>query len=179
MQITRDYQLITAPIGLERLAPTIPIVGMAEREAEEVSDFFGRLVNSLPYYNMSAKEGEKAKYAAGELRRTIARDPEAVLIARLESRLVGFCFSNRDDQTVWLSWFGVAPEHRKSGVGTALLAGMERRARKLNSHKIWCDSRTDNKPSAALLRSRGYSQICILKRHWYGQDFYLWEKFVG
>ena len=64
------------------------------------------------------------------------------------------------------------------GIGRSLLEKLELRAKELSSHKIWCDSRTENHASAALLRRQGYAQICTLRRHWYAQDFFIWEKYV-
>ena len=112
------------------------------------------------------------------LREWVAADRESVLVAKVADRLAGFCFSNSDDQTVWLAWLGVHPRWRRMGVGTSLLEQLNLRARKLGSHKIWCDSRTDNQASAALLRRHGYQKIFTLKRHWYRQDFFIWEKYV-
>jgi ribosomal protein S18 acetylase RimI-like enzyme len=153
-------------------------MNMPEHEADEVSALFRSVLSALPYYNSTAKRGELAKYTPDSLRRMIITDPEAVLLAKSAGQLAGFCFSNADDQIVWLSWFGVHPECRRAGIGTALLERLEVRARNLPTHKIWCDSRTDNAPSARLLRHSGYSQACTLERHWYGQDFFIWEKFV-
>jgi ribosomal protein S18 acetylase RimI-like enzyme len=171
--------LIIASVRSASVSSAVHVNSMAGNEADELSALFTSVLNSLPYYNSAAKSGEQAKHTSDALRRAAAVDPEAVLLARIAGRLAGFCFSNGDDRTVWLSWFGVHPDCRKSGVGTALLERLEIRAHNLRSHKIWCDSRTDNEPSARLLRHQGYSQVCTLKRHWYGQDFFIWEKFVG
>jgi ribosomal protein S18 acetylase RimI-like enzyme len=151
---------------------------MQTGEAEEVSSFFQSVLTSLPYYNAAAKGGELAKYTSDRLCEWVSTDPESVLVAKVGGRPAGFCFSNNDDQTIWLAWLGVHPGCRRVGVGTALLERLYLRAQKLMSHKIWCDSRTDNQASAALLRRQGYAQICTLKRHWYRQDFFIWEKYV-
>ncbi len=156
----------------------VVIAEMADDEAADVSSLFQNVLTPLPYYNPAAKRGEFVKYTPDRLRECIAIDRESVLVAKIARQIVGFCFSNNDDQMVWLAWLGVHAACRRMGVGASLLEQLDVRARKVASHKIWCDSRTDNQASAALLRGQGYRQICTLERHWYRQDFFIWEKYV-
>jgi ribosomal protein S18 acetylase RimI-like enzyme len=177
--ITRDYALITEPARApDPRQVAVDIAGMADGEAAGVNSLFQSVLTSLQYYNPAAKRGELAKYTPDRLREWVTIDGESVLVAKVAGRIAGFCFSNNDDQIVWLAWLGVHPGFRRMGVGASLLERLDMRAQKLTSHKIWCDSRTDNQASAALLRAQGYSQICTLKRHWYRQDFFIWEKYV-
>jgi ribosomal protein S18 acetylase RimI-like enzyme len=180
MLITRNYPLITDSTQFGAASQVgADIRAMGVFEAEEVSAFFESILTPLPYYNAAAKRGELAKYAPDRLRDMVRLDPESVLIAKADSGTVGFCFNNKDDHTIWLAWMGVHPEFRHLGIGKRLLDRLEQRAMRLSSHKIWCDSRTENSASASLLRRQGYEQTCTLKRHWYRQDFFIWEKFVG
>jgi ribosomal protein S18 acetylase RimI-like enzyme len=160
-----------------RLVPAI--LAMEDDEAEPVALLFGRVLEGLPYYNHSAKSGELAKFTPARLRELTATDPEAILVAKIGNRPAGFCFSNRDDQTVWLSWFGVDPNHRRMGIATAMLRALEVRAKKVGSHKIWCDSRTNNEVSKLILTQLGYRELCTIPDHWYRQDFILWERLVS
>jgi GNAT superfamily N-acetyltransferase len=136
-------------------------------------------VDALPYYNERAKASETAKYAADRLRRHALADPGSALVARLDDGLVGFVINNLDDETIWLSWFGVNPAFRRRGVGSCLLQALDQRARTLGMHKIWCDCRTENVESKLTLTQNGFRQICTIPDHWYRQDFILWEKRVG
>jgi len=46
-------------------------------------------------------------------------------------------------------------------------------------HKVWCDTKVDNVQSISLLISLGYTKVATLKNHWYGLDYYLWEKLIN
>ena len=156
----------------------ITIGPMADEEAEDLSVMFRQLVVGLPYYNEISKRSEIAKYAPESLRMSELESPSSVLVARDEGRLVGFCFSKDDDGLIWLAWFGVHPTYRRRGIGLALLQKLEEIAHNKNSHKIWCDCRTENEASKAALSKYGYIELCTVRKHWYGQDFILWEKSV-
>lgn len=154
-------------------------VGQRSDEPEDLGRLFAEVLQELPYYNECAKRSELAKYQPDRLREAVYRDEHSVLVARSGADLTGFCFNNSDDGTVWLSWFGVAASYRRRGVGSALLSALGERAAALGAHKIWCDSRTGNEPSASILRRHGFTEICTIPDHWYRQDFILWEKRVG
>ncbi|MGJ4924382.1 GNAT family N-acetyltransferase [Bradyrhizobium oligotrophicum] len=148
-------------------------------EPERVSALFRTIVDALPYYNERAKTSEISKYSANRLRQSASIDSSSILVARFNTSLVGFVISNLDDETIWLSWFGVDPVYRRRGIGDQLLQALDRRALSMGVHKLWCDSRTDNVESKARLADNGFRQICTIPDHWYRQDFVLWEKRVG
>lgn len=135
-----------------------------------------KVILPLPYYNARAKAAELAKHRPEVLLSMIAADPCSVLVAMEAGKPVGFVVSEVDDGLVWLAWFGVDPDARRKGLGALLLGELEKTVRPRGCHKIWCDSRTENTVSAGVLARAGYSRITELKNHWYGQDFYLWEK---
>lgn len=132
-------------------------------------------IEPLTYYNAPAIASELTKYSAAGLRALLAGDPQAVLVARDGSELVGFCVSRFDDGTIWLSWFGTAAHARGRGIGTALITALKNRLPSRNAHKIWCDSRTENVESQSVLERAGFRHVVTLTNHWYGQDYFLWE----
>jgi RimJ/RimL family protein N-acetyltransferase len=144
----------------------------------EVSALFAKIVLSLPFYNEAAKRSEISKYGARRLQQMIAADADSVQVAMVNTRVVGFCFSNIDDGLIWLSWFAVVPEYHRRGIGTSLLSALDERAKRAGAHKIWCDCRPNNIASRATLADFGYREVCTLVNHWYGQDFLLWERSV-
>jgi len=169
---------VTASTRLSAESAVLDIGQMQPDEASIVADLFQTIVSVLPYYNDCAKESELKQYSADRLRESVDRDSDAVLVARTNGAIVGFCISRLDDGLVWLSWFGVHPTQRGKGVGSALLDGLEASVANGRSHKIWCDCRTDNELSIRMLTRHRYSRLCEVANHWYGQDFILWEKLV-
>jgi RimJ/RimL family protein N-acetyltransferase len=92
--------------------------------------------------------------------------------------IAGFGLSRIDDRTVWIEWFGVKKGFRGHGLGTKIIEALEKATVQRNCHKIWCDSRTENKESISLLTKNGFRQIGVVENHWYRQDFILWEKLL-
>lgn len=158
---------------------TINVAPATEADLAAIAKVFLAVLRDLPYYNSRAKDREASKYKLDHLREKIADEPTSVLSAKdMEGALVGFCFNHFDDYLLWIDWFGVPSHARHRGVGRALLRGAEEVARARGCHKVWCDSRTENRPSIALLQSHGFQKIVEIPNHWYGQDFLLWQKFI-
>lgn len=154
-------------VGIGRLDPG---------EADEVAALMREVIESLTVYSEEARRSEIGKYSADALREAAAADPDSVLVARSGGACVGFCVSRYDDGVIWLSWFGVAPAWRGTGVAARLLARLEGATRARGIHKVWCDSRTENRASRRTLGRAGFREVCTLTDHWYGQDFVLLEK---
>lgn len=155
------------------------IRAMKPEESEAVSKIVAEVIQPLTYYNDWARSSELRKYTPTLLREAISKDPYSVLVAENQSGIIGFCISREDDGLVWLAWFGVHPNWRGQGVAIALLEKFEETVRLRGCHKIWCDCRTENVASQAILTRLGYKRICTVRNHWYGQDFILWEKLIG
>jgi ribosomal protein S18 acetylase RimI-like enzyme len=138
--------------------------------------FRGTLMR-LSFYNSLAKKNESKKYTTDKLVANRAKDPYSVLVAvDGDGRIVGICFSHFDDYTIWIDWFSVRPSFRGKGVGRALVDAVLKTARMRSAHKVWCDTRATNEPSKNLLHKSGFRMIAEVRRHWYKQDFILWEK---
>ena len=144
--------------------------------ADQVSHLISEVIQPLEYYSSDARSQEIAKHSAARLVEYIREDPDAVLVAWEGDEPVGFCVSRYDDGLIWLAWFGVKATHRKNRMGSALLSALAETLPLRRAHKIWCDTRTTNLASQNVLRNAGFRQAATLTNHWYGQDFYLWEK---
>lgn len=47
-----------------------------------------------------------------------------------------------------------------------------------DAHKVWCDTRTPNRPQISVLRGLGSTRIARGTDHGYRKDFTLWERRV-
>jgi ribosomal protein S18 acetylase RimI-like enzyme len=148
---------------------------VAPHEFDAVAALMHATIQPLTYYNDRAIRAELAKYTADTLRALVANDPQAVLVARDDTGPIGFCVSRFDDGTIWLSWFGTDSRARGRGVGASLLAALAKTLPSRHAHKIWCDSRVDNKESNSVLERAGFHRVAVLTNHWYEQDYFLWE----
>jgi len=155
---------------------TVSVERLDPRDAARVAGLMREVIAAVPFYSDDAKRSETGKYGEEALREAAAADPDAVLVAKAGGELAGFCVSRYDDGLIWLSWFGVHPAWRGTGVADRLLARLEEATRARGIHKVWCDSRTDNLPSRRALARAGFREICTVADHWYGQDFVLLEK---
>ena len=147
----------------------------APHEFDALAALIHETIWSLGYYNERARLAEVKKYSVDNLRAIAAADPHAIIVARDELGLTGFCVSSHDGGVVSLAWYGTAVRARGRGVGAALLAALAASLSVRDAHKLWCDSRTDNKESNSVLERAGYKRVATLTNHWCGQDYYLWE----
>ena len=148
---------------------------VAAHEIDALAALMREVIQPLAYYNAVAQRAELEKYGPEELRALATSDHLAVLVARDADGLTGFCISGDDDGTVWLYWFGVASRARGRGIGLALLAALGASIVNRGAHKVWCDSRTDNRESIAVLERTGFHRVATLTNHWHRQDYFLWE----
>ena len=140
---------------------------------------FREILSELPYYNAWAKRDELAKYRPALLKRKLGREGYVLYLARdTDDRVVGFAIAHDDDGITWIDWFGVERRARHLGVGSGLISSIISSARRRGHHKVWCDCRTTNLPSIRTLGGNGFRRVVTLRRHWYGQDFILWQRWV-
>lgn len=157
--------------------PKLPLsIGPLDVElAQKVSQLIAETIRPLEYYSERARAEEIEKYGLKQLLEMARHDPDSVLVAYIEDQPMGFCISRYDDGLLWLAWFGVDPTYRGRGVADALLQALAKTLQNRRAHKIWCDTRTDNRHSQRVLERFGFIRVAHLKNHWYGHNYFLWE----
>ena len=155
---------------------TVRIAPLKQRDARKYAALFRHVINACPYYSLEAKRDQIREHVGREFDARRAQKKNIYLAAYIAEELCGFCFGKEDAGTFWIEWYGVAPAFRKQGIARALVTEMGRLVRKRKIQKLWCDSRTSNRESNALLTSQRFKKVAHLRKHWYGHDFYLWVK---
>lgn len=146
------------------------------KDIDGIVALFAHVVEPLEIYSKTARSDEIRKFSQAEIQRRIADDARAISLAVVNSALAGFAITEDQRGPIWINWYGVNPDHRGQGVGRAILQHMITSAPERGGTRIWCDTRTNNGGSITLLKDLGFAQLCELKNHWHGQDFYLWSR---
>ncbi|AXI76416.1 GNAT family N-acetyltransferase [Peterkaempfera bronchialis] len=82
-----------------------------------------------------AAEGKSVTDDEDGLAQLLARDPEALIVAEQDGRLVGTVIAGWDGWRCHLYRLAVHPDHRRQGVATALLDAAEARFRALGGRR--------------------------------------------
>lgn len=135
-------------------------------------------IASSPHYNAVAKLEEIAAHTPAKLQTNLELDALSAIGLFEGDQLAGVIVSSVDAGLLWLGWIVVGDAWRGHGLSHVLMRAFEASAAKRGVHKIWCDSRIGNTASKVLLERHGYAVAVVLERHWYGLDYYLWEKRV-
>lgn len=138
----------------------------------------GQVIISTKYYSLQARKKEIAGYSLGWLKSGIKTPRRILLCAKDGNKVVGFLFGYISTGMLHLIWLGVDSNYRKLGIGQQLMLKAESWGRGKKVHKIWFDTRINNKQSIALVVKLKYRKAALLRKHYYGQDFFIWEKLL-
>jgi RimJ/RimL family protein N-acetyltransferase len=130
------------------------------------------------HYNAWAKQEEIADHSLAALGTKLEADPESLIGTFVNGELAGAVVSHLEAGLVWLGWIVVGETYRGQGLSHDLMRAFDMSARGRGAHKIWCDSRVGNTASQHLLETHGYRVAVTLECHWYGLDYFLWEKLL-
>jgi ribosomal protein S18 acetylase RimI-like enzyme len=91
-----------------------------------------------------------------EIRKKWSRDPELFLVAQAGSRLVGAVLAGYDGRRGLVYHLAVAPDHRRRGIGRALMDEIERRLASKGCVKSYLLATPDNYQAVAFYRKLGW-----------------------
>jgi len=149
-------------------------------EVKETSALIKKIIRENPYYNNSAKKEFITWYTPNQLSRHLEKKDMIFVVAKLKDKIVGF-------GSVWKSFGGVGysdwtmvdKQCRRHGIGIAIWNYKINLAKQFGIHKVMADSLVINEEGIAFAKAHGLRRVAELKKHWYGQDYYLWEKVIG
>jgi ribosomal protein S18 acetylase RimI-like enzyme len=91
-----------------------------------------------------------------DIQRKLAVQRELFLVAVLDSEIVGTAMGGYDGHRGWVYYVAVSPRHRRQGIGTALMAGVEERLARIGCPKINLQVRASNDQVVSFYERLGY-----------------------
>jgi ribosomal-protein-alanine N-acetyltransferase len=102
--------------------------------------------------------------------RAIAHSETNVVVAKDSRGLAGFGIMIYREQTAHLCLFAVRPDSRRRGVGSALLAWLERVAQVAGVQRLSLEARHDNAVAIAFYREHGYRTAGVIAGMYQGVE---------
>lgn len=91
------------------------------------------------------------------------------LVAEDGKRIVGFILAESNPPLAHIITLDVAASHRRQGLGTRLLAEMEKHFRFHEVHAVLLETAVDNESGIAFWQHHGYRTEAVLKRYYLGR----------
>ena len=110
-------------------------------------------------------DNEMADYDETALRRYVDRDDALLLTARVDGRLAGLALAAvivkpyADSDWLYVDEVDTHPDHRRRGVGRALMQWLFAYADEHDLDEVWLGTEVDNEPANALYRSLDPTEV--------------------
>jgi ribosomal-protein-alanine N-acetyltransferase len=91
-----------------------------------------------------------------------------VAVARAAGRIAGFGIMRYGDDEAHLDLLGVAPEHRREGIGSRLVQWLEKPALVAGISVVFLEVRASNRGAQAFYERLGYRKLGELPRYYQG-----------
>ncbi len=153
---------------------------LKQEDVNEAAGLIKTVIKENPYYNSRAKQEYTSWYTPQQLLRHMKKKDLIMTVAKSNGKIIGFGSVWRSMGGVgWADWTMVHKKYRREGIGTALWKFKINIAKKLGIHKIMADSLVINKEGNKFAKAHGLRKIAILRKHWFGQDYCLWQQILG
>ncbi len=119
---------------------------------------------------LEIEQGLAWNWTPARVARAIADPQTNVLVAKDASGLLGFGIMIYREQSAHLCLFAVRPDARRQGVGSALLAWLERVAQVAGLLRLGLEARHDNTAGIAFYQEHGYRTCGIVAGMYQGVE---------
>ena len=89
-------------------------------------------------------------------------EDDLLIIAEIDGNPVGFCMGSLYYKAAELVFFGVSEEHRRKGIGTAMLNEFINRGKSKGAEKFFTDVHTNNEAAIKLYENFGFEKGCMV-----------------
>ena len=135
--------------------------------------FFRAIQEDYQFYDSSVRNRIKKKNSLRRLLVAKLRKRRLVLVAYSHGRRVGILLGSSNPSGVGMvNWLYTLPEFRKKKIGRRLLEKAENDFLNRGCHKITLTTEV----APEFYRRIGYTEEGILRKHWWGKDFYIFSK---
>lgn len=141
--------------------------GDTKKVSSLLEDIFKGMSNIFPPHAIFSFIQENSE---DEITRLMERNNRLYLVAEKDNEIIGVVHGYYYGDIFYITWIGVQEECRGSGVGSALLNGLEKRVCK-RCHKIQMISAVDL-GALRFYRRNGYECEGLLRKAWWGVDHY-------
>jgi [ribosomal protein S18]-alanine N-acetyltransferase len=124
--------------------------------------------------------GAGISYSKTTLRYFLDLPSADCVVAEEEKRVAGFALSEEHPPLAHIITLDVAEKWRRQGVGSALLAELEKNFARRGVRTVLLETAMDNDAAVAFWKKHGYRVEAILKRYYLGRlDAYEMRKMLG
>jgi len=103
---------------------------------------------------------------------------EHVLVAEFDNEIVGTVTGFEEHKSMCVCSLAVHPKHQNRGVARQLMNHLEKIAHDEDCYKLFLCTAWAMNEAIQLYESLGYVREGYLRRHFYGEDFILFSKFI-
>lgn len=114
--------------------------------------------------------GLQWKWTAQRVEASICAANVNVLVARLETRIIGFAIMRYGDDDAHLDLLAVAPPYRRLGVGQELLNWLEKCATVAGTFRITLEVRENNRGAQQFYERMGYHRLNLVPGYYEGTE---------
>lgn len=105
-------------------------------------------------------------YSRRTLKRFLALPGAHCLVAEVAGTAAGFILSEAAGASAHIITIDVLAEHRRAGVGTALLLAAERHLKERGVREVQLETAHDNAPAIAFWQKHGYRKRGVLRNYY-------------
>jgi RimJ/RimL family protein N-acetyltransferase len=134
------------------------------------------VIDESPHYNAEFKAFEKGRLTRDFLETLQRHDPWHVMALLSNDEVGGALISGPEFGAIFRYWSWIFPEFRRTHLGMHGMRAFDSHFDHGRFHKAYTYVRPENAVALALLRRYGYTQTCVLKNHFFGQDYALMER---
>src|ERR1044071_918834 len=114
--------------------------------------------------------GLQWKWTAQRVEASIRAANVNVLVARLDTRIIGFAIMRYGDDDAHLDLLAVAPPYRRLGVAQQLLQWLEKCATVAGTFRITLEVRENNRDAQRFYERMGYQRLSVVPGYYQGSE---------